>query len=305
MDMFHSMQIFAGIVETESYTETAEKLGLSRSAVSKRVMQLEMELDAKLLNRTTRRVVPTEAGLVYYDRCRRILTEVDDAGQLVQRLHSDAGRSLTVNAPVSFGTRHLGSAIAGFAAGHPDLELSVSLSDRFANLNEEGHDVALRVAKQVEPGLIAERIAPIRVVLTASPAYLERRGMPNEPSDLAAHSCLHYTYLASRDLWTFIGPDGAHTLRVAGRITANNGDILMDAALNGLGIAHLPTFFVHRELQAGRLRIVMPEYKIPESSLFAVYPPNRQSTGMVGLLVEHLREHFGPEPYWDRQLRHV
>ena len=305
MNIFQSMQIFARIVETESYTEAAEKLGLSRSAVSKRVMQLEAELGAKLLNRTTRRVIPTEAGLVYYDRCRRILTEVDDAGQLVRRLHSDTGRSLTVNAPVSFGIRHLGSAIAGFAARHPDLELSVSLSDRFANLNEEGHDVAIRVAKQVEPGLIAERIAPIRVVLAASPAYLERHGMPNEPNDLTAHSCLHYTYLASRDLWNFIGPDGAQTLRVSGRITANNGDILMDAALNGLGIAHLPTFFVYRELQAGRLQIVMPEYKIPEISLFAVYPPNRQSTGMIGLLVEHLREHFGPEPYWDRQFTHA
>jgi DNA-binding transcriptional LysR family regulator len=305
MDQFQSMQIFARVVETESYTEAAEKLGLSRSAVSKRVMQLERALGAKLLNRTTRRVIPTEAGLVYYDRCMRILTDVNDAGQLVRRLHSSVGRSLAINGPVSFGIRHLGTAIAGFAARHPDLELSVSLSDRFTNLIEEGYDVAIRVAKQVEPGLIAERIAPVRVVLAASPAYLERHGMPNEPNDLTGHSCLHYTYLASRDLWNFIGPDGAQTLRVSGRITANNGDILMDAALHGLGIAHLPTFFVYRELQAGRLRIVMPEYKIPEISLFAVYPPNRQSTGMVGLLVEHLREHFGPEPYWDRQLAHA
>jgi len=301
MDKFQSMQIFARVVETESYTEAADKLGLSRSAVSKRVMQLERELGAKLLNRTTRRVVPTEAGLVYYDRCMRILAEVEAANQLVQRLHSDAGRTLTVNAPVSFGIRHFGSAIADFAARHPDLELSVNLSDRFANLGEEGHDVAIRIAKQIEPGLIAERIAPVRVVLAASPAYLEQYGMPTEPNDLTAHSCFHYSYLASRDLWNFIGPDGTHTLRVSGRITTNNGDILMDAALKGLGIAHLPTFLIYRELAAGRLRLVMPEYKIPERSLFAVYPPTRQSTGMVGLLVEHLRDHFGPEPYWDRQ----
>ena len=302
MDKFHSMQIFARVVEAESYTEAAEKLGMSRSAVSKRVRQLETALGARLLNRTTRRVIPTEAGLVYYDRCMRILVEADKADQLVRRLHSDTGRSLTINAPVSFGIRHLGSAIAEFAGRYPDLELSVTLSDRFANLSEEDYDVAIRVAKQIEPGLIAERIAPIRVVLAASPAYLERNGRPAAPQDLVGHSCLHYTYLASRDVWNFIGPDGAHTLRVTGRITANNGDVLMDAAINGLGIAHLPTFFVYRELQAGRLQIVMPDYKIPEISLFAVYPPNRQSTGMVGLLTEHLRDHFGPEPYWDRTL---
>jgi DNA-binding transcriptional LysR family regulator len=302
MDKFHSMQIFARVVEAESYTEAAEKLGMSRSAVSKRVRQLETALGARLFNRTTRRVIPTEAGLVYYDRCMRILVEAEEADQLVRRLHSDTGRSLTINAPVSFGIRHLGSAIAEFAGRYPDLELSVTLSDRFTNLSEEGYDVAIRVAKQVEPGLIAERIAPIRVVLAASPAYLERYGRPAAPQDLVGHSCLHYTYLASRDVWNFIGPDGAHTLRVTGRITANNGDVLMDAAINGLGIAHLPTFFVHRELQAGRLQIVMPDYKIPEISLFVVYPPNRQSTGMVGLLTEHLRDHFGPEPYWDRIL---
>jgi DNA-binding transcriptional LysR family regulator len=302
MDKFHSMQIFARVVEAESYSEAAEKLGISRSAVSKRVMQLEAALGVRLLNRTTRRVIPTEAGLVYYDRCRRILAEADEADQLVQRLHSDTGRSLTINAPVSFGIRHLGSAIAEFAGHHPDLELSVTLSDRFTNLSEEGYDVAIRVAKQVASGLIAERIAPIRVVLAAAPAYLERYGMPATPKDLVGHSCLHYSYLASRDVWNFIGPDGAHTLRVAGRITANNGDVLMEAALQGLGIAHLPTFFIHHELQAGRLQLVMPDYKIPEISLFAVYPPNRQSTGMVGLLTEHLRDHFGPEPYWDRAL---
>ena len=300
MDKFHCMQIFARVVEAESYTEAAEKLGMSRSAVSKRVMQLEAELGARLLNRTTRRVIPTEAGLVYYDRCMRILVEADEADQLVQRLHSDAGRTLTINAPVSFGVRHLGAAIADFAEHHPDLELSVSLSDRFTNLTEEGYDVAIRVAKQVESGLIAERIAPVRVVLAASPEYLERSGMPSAPKDLLSHACLHYTYLASRDVWNFIGPDGAHTLRVSGRITANNGDILMEAALNGLGIAHLPTFFVHRELENGRLQVVMPDYKIPEISLFAVYRPNRQSSGMVGLLVEHLQASFGPEPYWDR-----
>lgn len=302
MGKFHSMQVFARVVESESYTEAAERLGISRSAVSKRVMQLESELGVRLLNRTTRRVTPSEAGLVYYDRCMRILGEAEEADQLVRRLHSDQGRLLTVNAPVSFGIRHLGSAIAEFTRRHPELEISVSLSDRFTNLNEEGHDVAIRVAKQVEPGLIAERISPIRVVLAASPDYLERHGMPNLPGDLAHHSCLHYTYLASRDVWNFIGPDGAHTLRVSGRITANNGDILMDAAINGLGIAHLPTFFVYQELQAGRLQVVMPNYKIPEISLFAVYPPNRQSTGMVGLLVEHLHEQFGAEPYWDQQL---
>jgi len=300
MDKFHCMQIFARVVEAESYTEAAEKLDMSRSAVSKRIMQLESELGVRLLNRTTRRVVPTEAGLVYYDRCMRILVEADEADQLVQRLHSDAGRTLTINAPVSFGIHHLGSAIGEFAGRYPDLELSINLSDRFTNLTEEGYDVAIRVAKQVEPNLIAERIAPVRVVLAASPSYIEEAGMPAVPNDLLNHSCLHYTYLASRDVWNFIGPDGAHTLRVSGRITANNGDILMEAALNGLGIAHLPTFFVHRALDSGRLQVVMPDYKIPEISLYAVYRPNRKSSGMVGLLVEHLRDYFGSEPYWDR-----
>jgi DNA-binding transcriptional LysR family regulator len=300
MDKLHCMEIFARVVEAESYTEAAEKLGMSRSAVSKRVMQLEADLNVRLLNRTTRRVMPTEAGLAYYERCMRIFLEASEADRLVKRLHADPQGTLMINAPVSFGIHHLGSAIAEFAAHHPDLNLSVSLSDRFTNLAEEGCDVAIRVAKQVDPGLIAERIAPVRVVLAAAPSYLERIGAPSAPKDLVNHSCLHYTYLASRDIWNFIGPDGAHTIRVASRITANNGEVLLQAALSGLGIAHLPTFLVHRELASGQLQIAMPEYKIPEISLFAVHRPSRQSSGMVRLLVEHLRECFGPEPYWDQ-----
>jgi len=299
MDRLLCMRVFARVVEAESYTQAAEKLGMSRSAVSKRVSQLESELGVRLLNRTTRRVLPTEVGLAYYDRCMRILLEAREADQLVQRLSAAPQGSLTVNAPVSFGTLHLGSAIAEFAAQHHDLDLNIILTDRFTNLVEERYDVAIRVAKQIEPGLIAERISPVRIVLVASPSYLERVGVPVTPTDLANHNCLHYTYLASRDIWHFVGPDGGHRLRVSGGFASNNGDILHQAALGGLGIAHLPTFFVHRELESGELQLVLPDYRLPEYSLFAVYLPNRQPSAIVRLLVEYLRDRFGPEPFWD------
>ena len=302
MDRLLCMEVFARVVEAESYTQAAEKLGMSRSAVSKRVSQLESELGVRLLNRTTRRVLPTEVGLAYYDRCMRILMETNEADQLVQRLNAAPQGSLTVNAPVSFGTLHLGSAIADFAARHSELALRIILTDRFTNLAEEQYDVAIRIAKQIEPGLTAERISPVRIILTASPEYLDRMGRPTSPKDLVDHSCLHYTHLASRDTWQFVGPDGGHTVRVSGGITANNGDILFQAALNGLGIAHLPTFFVHHELERGRLEHVLPEYSIPERSLFAVFLSNREPSASVRLLVEHLKRSFGPFPYWDQVL---
>lgn len=293
------MEIFARVVEAGSFTAAADKLGLSRAAVSKRIMQLETHLGVRLLNRTTRRVAPTEIGLAYYDRCTRVLADVAEANQLVSRLHSEPRGTLKINAPMSFGTLHLGPAIVDFAASFPELRIGMTLNDRFIDMFDEGYDVAIRIAREADTTLMSRRIAPIRLVLCASPAYVAAHGAPQHPSDLVRHSCLHYSYFASGDEWRFTGPDSDHAVKVAGPLSANNGDVLRQAALRGLGLTLIPSFLASSDLLDGRLLALMLDYRPQELSLLAVYLPSRRLSKKVTLLIEFLAERFGPEPYWD------
>ena len=302
MDRLTSMEVFARVVEAESYTAAAERLGMSRAAVSKRVIQLEDRLGVRLLNRTTRRVMPTSAGLAYYDRCTRVLAEANEADDIVKRLRSEPSGTLRINAAQSFGTLHLGPAIAEFATAYPDIDVSLTLNDRFVNLIEEGSDVAIRIADRVPPALGAKRIAPIRIAVCASPGYLSREGEPSKPGDLASHRCLRYSYLSSGDNWHFIGPEGSQSVRIAGHFSANNGDVLRQAAIGGLGIAHLPTFIVSKELREGALVRVLAEYRVPELSLYAVFAGEGRPALPITLLLNFLEEKFGAAPYWDRDL---
>ena len=299
MDRLTSMEIFARVVEAESFTAAAQRLGLPRAAVSKRVQQLEADLGTRLLNRTTRQVLPTEIGRAFYERCLRVLNEAADAENFVRQLHSEPKGLLRINAPQSFGTLHLAPALAKFAAAYPDLGISVTLNDRTVSLFEEDFDVALRVARSVPPNLIGHRIAPIRIVLIASPDYLKRRGRPLHPTDLAHHTCLQYSYLATGNSWLLRGADGEHRVPVESPFQANSGDMLLEAAVAGLGITIVPNFIAWCDIATGRLEPVLTDYASPDLSLFAVYAAEQQPSAKIRLLVEFLSERFGPEPYWD------
>ncbi|MBM3488059.1 MAG: LysR family transcriptional regulator [Alphaproteobacteria bacterium] len=302
MDRLTSMAIFARVVEAEGFSAAVERLGLSRGAVSKHILQLEDHLGVRLLNRTTRRVSLTEIGRTYYERCIRVLGEVEEADQIVARLYAEPRGTLRVNGPMSFGILHLGNAIADFLYAHPRLGVDLALDDRFVDVVEEGYDVAIRIARLADSSLIARRLAPARCVLVAAPRYLAAHGTPHHPGELARHRCLAYTYLASGNEWRLTGAGGAETVRISGPFAANNGDVIKAAALEGAGIALLPTFMVGPALRDGSLMRVLPGHELPTLSIFAVYPANRHVSAKVRVFIDFLVERFGPEPYWDAGL---
>lgn len=302
MENLSAMIVFARVVEARGFSAAARQLGVSKSTVSKHISRLEDRLGARLLNRTTRRLSPTEVGLAFYERCARIAAEVEEAEAAVTRLHASPRGTLKVNAPMSFALTHIAPALTGFLQAHPELTVEMSLSDRFVDLIEEGFDLAIRVADLPDSSLIARRLAPNRRVVCASPAYFERHGAPAAPGGLGAHNCLIYTYPTAHRTWRFLRDGVEHVERVSGNFHANNGDVLLTAALDGLGIAVLPTFIAGEDLKAGRLRTVLPDYQLPETSVYAVYPHNRHLSAKVRAFVDFLSDRFGPTPYWEADI---
>jgi DNA-binding transcriptional LysR family regulator len=303
MDRLEGMEVFARVVEAESFSAAARDLGLSKSAVSKQVSRLEDRLGVRLLNRTTRRLSLTEAGAAFYQGCQRAVAEAEAAEQAITHLAAAPRGTLKVNAPMSFGVCHLTPALSDFVARYPELTVDMALNDRMVDLVEEGFDVGIRIAVLRDSSLIARRLAPLRRVLCAAPGYLAARGMPLALDDLYAHHCLLYSYQVAGDHWGFSGPGGERRLKVRGRLRVNNGDALLEAALAGLGIAFLPSFICGEALRAGRLVHLLPEWSAPDdAAIHAVYPAGRNLLPKVRVFVDFLAERFGGTPYWDRGL---
>ena len=299
MDKFESIRAFTQVVNSGGFAAAAREMGLSRSTVNKLVIALESDLGVQLLHRSTRVVTPTETGLAFHERCVEILASLEEAERSVTQLHEEPRGKLRVNAPMSFGTMHLAPALADFLVHYPDLQVQLTLNDRFIDPIEEGFDVTLRIAKlQESASLIAHPFAPVQRVLCASPTYLETHGIPIHPDELRHHSCLHYGQLAVENQWTLVGPEGEQTIAVNGVLCSNNGEVLRDAAVRGLGITLLPMFIVAQELQQGMLQIVLPDYHPPDLSIAAIYPVNRHLSTKVRLLVDFLQERFGQQPDW-------
>jgi DNA-binding transcriptional LysR family regulator len=299
MDKLVSMRAFAKVVEHGSFSAAAREMRLSRSAVSKYVIDLEHELGVQLLNRTTRSASPTDNGRVYYDRCVAILAEIEEVDLAVAHLQVEPRGLLRVNAPMSFGTLHLGRAVAAFMERYPELQIELMLSDQQLDTVQEGFDVTIRVADLTDSSLIARRIVPARRVLCASPGYLDLRGTPRHPKELRNHDCLSYGHLATGMQWKLTGKDGDHWLQVSWRLCTNNAEVLRDAAVSGRGIALLPTFIAGPELQQGKLKPILPGYRAPQLSVCALYPPTRHLSMKVRVFIDFLVERFGDKPYWD------
>ena len=302
MARLDEMEVFAAVVEAGGFSAAARSLCLSKSAVSKQIGRLEDRLGVRLLNRTTRRLSVTEAGTTFYAACRRVLDEAETAEQAVSNLAAAPRGLLKLNAPMSFGFLHLSSAIPAFHARFPQIIVEAAMNDRFVDLIEEGYDVALRIGDLRDSSLIARRIAPCRAVLCASPDYLDRRGRPQRPEDLAGHACLLYANNANPREWTLTGQGGRLSVVVDGPLVANNGDVLCAAAVGGMGITRLPTFIVGPHLRDGRLEVVLPTFPLPDQGIHAVYPHHRNLSVKVRVFVDFLAERFGPEPYWDAGL---
>lgn len=300
MDRLNSMAVFVEVVNQEGFTAAARKLGLSRAQVSKSVMQLEAHLATRLLNRTTRRVSLTEIGRVYYERCVAILSDVEEIEGIAGEQTSRPYGLLRFSAPTSFGTLHLDEAIPQYLKKYPQVQISLSLSDRFIDVVSEGFDLVLRIAALEDSSLIARRIAPCKRVLCASPGYLRQSGTPQAPQELANHKCLVYSNDLKPGTWLLHGADGEESIKVSGPVCADNGDILESAAIAGLGVALLPTFIVGPALRDGRLQQVLPDYCPPDISIYAVFPSRRYLSAKVRTFVDFLSDYFGENPDWDQ-----
>ena len=300
MDRLAGIEAFVQVAETGSFSEAARRLRASKSAVSRQVSMLETELGARLFHRTTRSLTLTEAGQGYFSRVGQILADLEEANLAVTQLQSAPRGKLRINAPMSFGFLHLAAALPDFMARYPEVELDVSMTDRFVDLVDEGFDLAVRIAALQDSSLIARRLAPIRLAVCASPDYLKKHGTPVVPQDLRRHTCILNSNLASAQEWKFTGEDGKPlTVKVGSKIAINNGDAMRVAALGGAGVTILPTFIVGRDLQAGTLVSVLGEFVPQRLGLHVVYPHARHLSPKVRAFVDFLGQRFGPRPYWD------
>ena len=300
MDRLGAIEAFVKVSETQSFSEAARRLRSSKSVVSRHVSTLESELGARLFHRTTRSLTLTEAGRSYLEHASRILADLEDAKRSVSQLQSAPRGQLRVNAPMSFGLLHLTPALPEFLTRYADIEVDLTLNDRFVDLVDEGFDLAVRIGNLEDSSLVARKLAPIRRVVCASPAYLKAHGVPATPDDLKQHECLYYSNVALSHEWRFVRDNGRPwTVEVRGRLSANNGDALKAAVLRGLGLAILPTFIAGDDLRAGALVTVLDKFIAQDMTVNAVYPHSRHLSPKVRAFIDFLAERFGPRPYWD------
>lgn len=294
MDRFAHMQIFVGVVETGSITAAAERLNLAKSAVSRRLAELESHLGVSLIQRTTRRLNLTDSGRAYYARCVAILADVEEAESAVSQEHGALRGHLKVALPLAFGLLRLAPLIMDFMTRHPGVRLELDFNDRQVDLMQEGFDLALRIATLEDSSLIARRLAPIRHVVCASPGYLARHGTPRAAADLAQHVCLAYSNVRDPGLWSYRGPDGQPgQVRVPVRLAASSGEFLLRTAIAGEGVVLLPAFYVDEALQSGRLALLLTDHAWPELSAYAVYPPTRHLSSRARAFIDFLAERLG------------
>jgi DNA-binding transcriptional LysR family regulator len=299
IDIVAGMRVFTAVVESGSFAAAADKLDMSRGMATRYVAQLEAHLGARLLNRTTRKLSLTEAGSDYHQRATQILAMIAEAETSLAQEAATPRGTLRVTSSQAFGVRHLGWAITEYLQKFPEVQVDVTLNDRTVDLVEEGFDLAVRVASRVDPGLVARRIAPARIVACAAPGYLKQHGTPTSPKDLEKHNCLSYAYWSSQGEWVFRRDGAEQRVRVSGNLRGNNGDILSAAAVEGLGVILHPTFLVYEALRQKKLVRILADWQAPELTLFAVYPHRKYLPPKVRSFIDFLAERFGPEPYWD------
>lgn len=286
---------FVEVVESGGFNRAAKRLGISKSVVSRRITRLEADLGARLLNRTTRGINPTEAGLEFKIRSERILAELGEAQEAVAHQGGEVVGRLRVSAPLSFGVRYVAPILAEMAERHTRLEMDVSYSDRMVDLIGERFDAAIRIGTLREPSLVARRIAPVRSLYVASPDYLTRNGRPRTPSDLVSHQCIIYTGRVTAD-WQFRSGKRSIAFRPEGRLRSDSGDAILQWAIAGFGVAEAPSFMVSDALANGSLEPLLLDFPGPEYAIYVVRPPGTYVPGKVRVLIDTLVERLGAEP---------
>lgn len=296
MNPFDEMQHFVRIVEAGSISAAAEQLGVAKSGVSRRLAELEKRLGSRLLNRTTRRSSLTEEGRSYYEGAVRLLSNLGELESLVANSQTALEGRLKIAAPLSFGLAHLTPAIEAFARAHPGVRIDVDFSDRLVDLVAQNFDLAVRIAELGDSSLRARRLCPIRLILCASPLYLERHGLPASPADLGDDQVLHYDIGGGAAMRL----GGERVAAVRPRFTANNGDFLRDMAIAGHGVVLTPTFIVWQALARGELVPLLADFWPPPLNAYAVYPQGRYLPRRARVFIDFLASRFGEDPYWDQ-----
>ncbi|BEU03785.1 transcriptional regulator [Agarivorans sp. OAG1] len=300
MDGFAAIPVFVAVVEHGGFSPAARSLGISKSAVSKRINLLEQQLGVKLLHRTTRKLSLTEAGKHYFEHAAKANNAAKDAQDAVAQLQGEPQGLLRINTPMSFGRLHIAPLIAKFLQRYPKITIDMVMDDKVVDLVAEGFDVAIRAGNLPDSSLIVRKLAPLKSVLCASPEYLKQQGIPQTIEQLAAHNCLQFSY--SRDVkeWTFMRDGQSQSIDVKGNYRVNNSEALHEAMLQGLGIGRLPTFVAGPDIVAGRLIKLLDQYQMPNQSIYAVFSERQFLPAKVRAFVDFAIEHLAAEqPYWE------
>jgi len=295
-----SIPVFAAIIEQGSFSKAADVLGITKSAVSKRITGLEARLGVRLLNRSTRKLSLTEAGERYYKHAQQALLAAEEAESAATELQNIPKGTLRLVTPMSFGVSHLASIIPEFLKQYPEIDIHIEMTDSWTDIIAEGFDLAIRTDSLTDGSLTVRKLVPLRSVLCASPDYIEKYGAPGLPSELSQHNCLMYTHHTVTNEWVFINNGEEETIRINGNYRVNNSEALREAVLQGLGIGRLPTFIAGKDIKSGRLVRMMMDYAMPHKTLYAVFPQKKYMPERMRVFIDFLAAHFGGDnPPWD------
>lgn len=300
MDRLTSMAVFVAAVEDGSLVSAARRFGLSPSMAGKHVSALEEQLQARLLQRSTRMLSLTDVGRTYYTRCKQILEAVEDADNEAQKAQESVRGLLRISAPVTFSAMHLGPVVASFLEAYPDVFIETLLSDRYIDLLAEGVDMAIRIGQLQDSDLVAKRLASCRMVFCAAPSFVERYGVPKTAEDLRQAPRLVFTDAVSPGDWTLTDPQGQdHAIDGPIRLASNNMQMLLAAALAGAGIAYGPSFVFGPSIATGALCLLLADHKTSDLAIHAVYPTKRHAPLKLRRFVEHLGAQLGGDTLWN------
>lgn len=303
MNVYENMRTFVRLVETGSVSGTAEDMEVAKSAVSRRLKELEAHLNSQLFQRTTRKLTITDTGQAYYQQCLRLLADLEEVEQTISTSHYQLKGGLKISLPASLGLHHMNSVINEFVKQHPEMRLQIDFNDRQVDLVQEGFDIAIRIADLKDAHLIAKRLFPIHLVMCASPDYLRIHGTPNTLEQLCEHRCLTYSLVSNREAWKAYDSSGClNHVNIQPYLQSSSGEYLRDVAVAGMGIAKLPTFIVYKELAEGKLQVILDDYQTHAINAYVVYPQTRHLSKRVRVFVDFLTDQFQGVPYWDAVL---
>ena len=302
--MIDALHSFLAVASTSSFSQVAKAQAVAVSSVTRKIDWLEAEIGTRLFHRSSRRVMLTDAGEQFLPRARNILAELAQAKEALASINADPRGTMTIAAPTIFGRRHLAQAVASFLERYPMIEVDLHVSDTLVDLAEQRVDVAIRIGVLADSDLVATRLATLRPLVCASPAYLLRRGRPATPEDLVGHDCITVvTPALAGPAWRFAGIHRGAALPVSGKLRTDDKDCALQAALAGIGIAHLASWVASEDIVAGRLVALFPDAQTPDPkslpAIYAVRMPGRSYEAKARLFIAHLREVIGATPYWD------